>query len=327
MKILITLLCLVIFTTSTMAADVKSMPKKVFISKVTDHPALDATAKGIIDGLENNGFKRGINLETRLESAQANAALASQIATKFINQNPDVVVGIGTVAAQSFAKYAQENKTKLIFSSVTAPVEASLVKSIQNPSNNTSGVSNFVAVEPQIVLFKELQAKLQRLGFLYNPGEMNSVNLLQILKEICPKLGITIVPQTANKTADVAQAATKLATQVDAIFISNDNTALGALQSVIRAANNAKIPVYLSDTDAVGLGAVAALGPNQYQVGVQTGNMIARVLNGDKLANIPVEFADKTELYLNLDAAKIVGITIPEKIQAQASKIIQQALK
>jgi putative ABC transport system substrate-binding protein len=129
------------------------------------------TTKGIIDGLEQNGYKRGVNLDLRVESAQANSALSSQIAAKFVSQDPDIVVGVATISAQSFAKYAKENKAKLVFSSVTDPLKAELVQSLDKPGNNTSGVSNFVELEPQIKLFQQIQSNLKRLGFLYNPSE------------------------------------------------------------------------------------------------------------------------------------------------------------
>lgn len=320
MKKIFIALSVAVFSTITFSTE--GPLKKVFVSQVVEHPALDVTTKGIIDGLEKNGFKRGVNLELRVESAQANAALACQIASKFINQNPSVVVGVGTLSAQSFAKYAQANRLKLVFSSITDPLGASLVKSLNTPENHTSGVSNFVELSSQLILFQKLQPRLKRLGILYNPGEMNSISLVKKLEDLIPKFGITLIKQSATKTADVAQAATKLAGQVDAIFISNDNTALGALHSIIRAANKEKIPVYVSDTDAVQLGALAALGPNQYEVGLQTGNMIARVLKGQEVGKIPVEFPQKTDLYLNEDAARLVGLFLPTDLKAQATKII-----
>jgi putative ABC transport system substrate-binding protein len=297
--------------------------KKILISQVVDHPALNITTKGIIDGIEENGFKRGINLEIRIESAQANISLAEQIATKFINQEPDIVVGVGTMSAQSFVKYARDNKVKLIFSSVTDPLGAGLVNSLNVPRNNSSGVSNFVDLEPQIKLFKIIQPKLKRLGILYNPSEINSVSIVNSLEKISPEFDIILIKQTITKTADVAQAATKLASLVDAIFISNDNTALGALSTIIKIANKVKVPVYVSDTDAVIFGALAALGPNQYQVGLQTGKMIAKVLNGADINLIPVECPDKSDLYINYDAALISNIIIPDSIKSQASKIIK----
>lgn len=325
-KKLIILCASLLVATTAIAATKKETPrKKVLISQLIEHPALDATTKGIIEGLEKNGFKRGENLDLRVESAQANAGLAAQIAGKFVAQNPDIVVGVATVSAQSFAKYAIEGRVKLVFSTVTDPLGASLVQSLDRPGNNTSGVSNFIALEPQIKLFRELQPKLKRLGFLYNPGESNSVSLVKKLEELCPPLGLALVKQTVSKTADVPQAATKLANQVDAIFISNDNTSLGALQSIVQAANKVKIPVYVSDTDAVELGALAALGPNQYEVGLQTGAMIARSLRGDNLDTMPVEFPIKMDMVLNFAAAKSLGIAIPDDVRLRATRVIEKS--
>jgi putative tryptophan/tyrosine transport system substrate-binding protein len=132
--------------------------------------------------------------------------------------------------------------------------------------------------------------------------------------------------QTANKTSEVAQAATKLAANVDAIFISNDSTALSALETIIKAGNKVQVPVYVSDTDAVELGALAALGPNQYQVGLQTAQMIVRSLKGEDLSTIPVEFPSGVELYLNADAAKTLKIEFDEDLKASAAKIITTGL-
>lgn len=296
--------------------------KKVLISQVIEHPALDATTQGIIDGLAEAGYKKGETLDIRVESAQANGALAGQIASKFVTQDPSIVVGVGTLTAQSFAKYASEGKVKLVFATVTDPLGAGLVKSLKNPGNNTSGVSNFVSLGPQLSLFKKLQPNLKKIGILYNSGEVNSIHIVKQLEDLCPKLGLTLIKQTVSKTADVSQAATKLAQNVDAILISNDNTALGALPNIIKAAQNAKIPVYVSDTDAVEQGALAALGPNQYEVGKQAGKMVVRILQGADINSQPVEFPSKTELYINLDTASQIGLSIPKDVLKKASKVI-----
>ena len=291
---------------------------KILISKTVDHPALDATTQGIIDALAKEKYT-----DVRVESAQGSAALASQIASKFVAQDPDMVVAVGTMVAQSFVKYAIDGKVRMAFSTVTDPLGAGLVKSIEKPGNNISGVSNFVPLEPQLKLFKQVQPNLKRIGIIYNPGELNSVSIVQKLEILCPKLGLVLVKQTISKTADAGQSATKLAGNVDAIFISNDNTALSALQTIIAAASKVKIPVYVSDTDAVKLGAVLALGPNQYEVGIQTGKMIARILKGADINNIPVEFPDKTDLVINMDAAKKAGLEVPADVIKMASEIVK----
>ncbi|ETZ04909.1 MULTISPECIES: ABC transporter substrate-binding protein [Holospora] len=300
----------------------EKIKRKIFINQCVEHPALNTTIKGIIDELVKNGYKPGTELDLRVESAQASPALASQISVKFVNQNPDIVVGVGTISAQSFVKHIKKNNIKFVFSSITDPLKAELVQSLNKPGNNTSGVSNFVELSPQVEVFKEIQPHLTRLGVLYNPGEVNSLSLIKKLKELCPKFGITVVLQAVDNTSQVAQAATKLAANVDAIFISNDNTALSSLQTIISIATKVKVPVYVSDTDAVKLGALAALGPNQYKLGVQTAKMIVCALKGKDLGTIPVEFPEQTELYLNQDAAEKLGIFFKDSIKRRAKEIV-----
>lgn len=256
---------------------------KILISKVVDHPALNETVRGIIEGLSDSGFKQGENLELRVESAQANSAIASQIASKFASQNPDLVVGVGTISAQSFLKYTPN--LKMIFSSVTDPKGSSLTR------ENISGVSNFVALPPQIKMMKSILPNLKTLGILYNPAEINSISILKRLKSLCEKSNISLVEQSITRTADIAQSCTKIAQRVDALFISNDNTALSGLKLITRIATKFGIPVFVSDTDAVVKnGALAALGPNQYEVGYQTGMMIAQTIKGE---SPPIEYPKK----------------------------------
>lgn len=295
--------------------------KKVLILQVADHPALQQTTQGIIDELAAKGFIAGDTLTLRVESAQANAATALQIANKFVAQQPSVVVGVGTIAAQSFVKYTQSGRTQLVFSSVTDPLGAKLAAVNDKNMPNISGVSNFVPLEPQLKLIKTLQPQLQNLGIIYNPGEVNSVQIVKQLEQACNALNIRLHKQAIAKTTDAVQATTKLASNVEAIFISNDNTALSSLQSIVRAALQAQVPVYVSDTDAVESGAIAALGPNQYDLGKQTGAMVAKVLKGADINNLPVEYPANTELVINFAIAQKLGIKIPADLAAKAKNI------
>ncbi|MDR2341347.1 MAG: ABC transporter substrate-binding protein [Puniceicoccales bacterium] len=283
----------------------------VCILKIVDHKALDETVRGIRDIIGEQ------NASIRVESAQGDPSLALQISQKFVRQKASVVVAIGTVAAQSFAKFANPER-KLVYSSVTDPKKAGLME-----NTNIGGVSNFVPLEPQLGMFRRIQPRLRKLGILYNPGEANSVSIVGKLREICPVFDIQLVEQVATKSAEIPQAATTLAGKADAIFVSNDNTALGALPAIIRAANGRKIPVYVSDTDAVALGCLAALGPNQYQVGVQTGNMVKRIQTKDLSEPLRHETVATMELFLNTRAAQILGIQFEPSLLCEATEIIQ----
>ncbi|MDP4709010.1 MAG: ABC transporter substrate-binding protein [Rickettsiaceae bacterium] len=295
---------------------------KIYINQLVEHPALDATTRGIVEGLTEAGYIKDHNLDLKIESAQGNVSLAGQIANKFVSNEPDIVVGVGTVAAQSFVKYLRDSKAKLIFTTITDPIGANLVSSLEHPGSNISGVSNFVPLEPQIEMFKRVKPRIKKLGFLYNPGEMNSISLIEKLRKVCPKYGIELVVMPASKSSEVAQSAIKLSSSVDAIFISNDNTALSALRVIVKAANAQKIPVFVSDTDIVVDGAIAALGPNQYDIGRQTAAMIIRIIKGENISEVAVDFPRKTELVLNAKVAEKLGIILSAELISEAKLVI-----
>ena len=292
---------------------------RVRICKIADHPALDATAKGIQDELLSQGVT-----DVSIESAQANPSLAGQIASKFQGERqqdttiPFVAVGVGTVAAQSLAKYARKGIFPLIFSSVTDPVGAGLVGQTVPHGSPISGVSNFVALEPQLAIFRQLHPGLATLGMIYNPGEANSTSLLHKVQHACHHAGMAFIKQSLMKTGDAAQVTQKISEKVDGIFITNDNTALSALPAIVKAAGN--IPVYISDTDGVlSSGAVAALGPNQYDLGRQTGKMILRVLRGKNVQTMPVEFPDQMLFVLHESAAREKkGVIVTQELLERA---------
>jgi putative ABC transport system substrate-binding protein len=235
-----------------------------------------------------------------------------------VNSGGDIFVSIGTIPAQASFKLAKQKKIKLVFSSVTNP--SSISSSFKGA--NTTGVSNFVALRPQIELFRKIQPKLRKLGILFNTGESNSVDIVEKLKIVTKEMGIELIEQGIQKASDIPQAINSLAQKAEAVFISNDNTSLTGISFIVSVCDKKKIPVYVSDTDQVVKGCLAALGPNQYQIGVQTGKMIEKLLNGVDIDTIPVEFPSNTETFVNLNAAKELGLTISKEILDGADKII-----
>ncbi len=306
--------------TSQGFAEPSKQRKKIAICQIIDHAALDATRQGIEDQLEESGFKNGEAAEIIYENAQGNVVTSSQIAQRFASISPDIVVAISTPSAQS--AMAHVKNTPVVFASVSDPVEAKLVASLEHPEGLITGVSNAVAFDIQLSLMIEVLPSLKALGVVYNPGEANSVALLKKMKEIAEQRNIEIVESAASKTSEVAGATQSLANKVDAIFINNDNTALAAFESIVRVAEQAAKPVFASDVGCVARGAVAVLGPNQYQVGRQAGQMVVQLLNGIPARLIPVSFPQDMELHVNVQAAKKVNIHIPQEVVARAHKVI-----
>lgn len=300
---------------------VLAAPKHVAITQIVEHPSLDAAREGIIDELQNAGFVLGEDLEVDYQNAQGNPATAAQIARKFVGDAPDVIVAISTPSAQAVA--AATRDIPVVFSAVSDPVGAKLVKDLDRPGGNITGTSDLAPVAQQLDLIKEITPAAKKLGVIYNPGETNSVTLVNLLKELAPKRGFALSEAAAPRTGEVLSAARQLQGRVDAIYIPLDNTVVSALESVIKVANEAKLPVYSADIDSVERGTLAALGFDYYDLGRQTGRLVVRLLGGEKPGTIPVERVHDMNLLVNPEAAEILGITVPETVLNRAVNLLE----
>ncbi len=296
--------------------------KTVAITAIVEHPALDATRDGVVEALKAAGFTPGENLKVEYQSAQGNPATAAQIARQFAGARPDVIVPISTPSAQAVA--ASTRDIPVVFTAVTDPVGAQLVRNLEKPGANVTGVSDMAPVAEHVALIREIVPSVKRLGVLYNPGEPNSVSLVKALKDEAQKAGLTVVEATVTKSADAQPAARSLVGKADAVYVPLDNTVVSALESVVAVGQQAKLPVFSADTDSVARGAVASIGFDYRQVGRQTGEVVARILKGEKAGDVPVTFAKGSDLFVNPKSAAAMGVTIPEAVTKRATKLVGQ---
>lgn len=304
-----------IFNTA-MAAD-----KHVAITQIVEHPALDAVRKGVKDVLAEAGYKEGSSLKWSFESAQGNVATATQIAKKFVGMAPDVIVAIATPSAQTVV--ASTKTIPVVFSAITDPVGAKLVKDPMHPGANVTGFTDLSPIAVHMALVKRVVPGAKRLGVISNPGEANSVALVKLIEAEAPKAGMSVVNAAAIKSGDVLAAARSLVGKVDVIYIPTDNTVISAFEAVVKVGNEADIPVLAGDTDSVKRGAVAAQGFNYYDIGRQTGHMVVKILNGANPGDMAVESNAQTDLYVNLKSAKSQGVSLSDALISEAKEVIR----
>ncbi|MGB7480339.1 MAG: ABC transporter substrate-binding protein [Burkholderiaceae bacterium] len=290
-------------------------PAAVSVLSIVEHPALDSVRDGVRDELKAEGYETGKNLKWEFQSAQGNVATAAQIARKFIGDKPDAIVAIATPVAQ--AVVSATKSIPVVYSAVTDPVAAKLVKSWEPAGGNVTGVSDVLPLDKQIELIKRVLPNAKRVGMVYNPGEANSVVVVEQLKKLLPAAGLTLVEAPAPRTVDVGAAAKSLVGKVDLIYTSTDNNVVSAYESMVKVATESKLPLIASDTDTVKRGAIAALGVNYYDIGRQTGKLVVRILKGEKPGAIASETSSKLELFVNPGMAEKQGVKLsPELIQA-----------
>lgn len=311
------LLSAALLSASVLATPALAESKYVAVTAIVEHPALNAIRDGVKEGLKAQGFP---DVKFTYESAQGSPATAAQIARKLVGEKPDAIVAIATPSAQAVATATRD--IPLIFSAVTDPVSAKLVPSLDPSGTNVTGLSDMLPLDEHLDLIRAFLPNAKKIGVPYNPGESNAVSLINALKKAGPAAGFEIVTAAANKSSDVLAASQSLVGKVDAIYTLTDNTIVSALESVVKVGNDNKIPVFAADIDSVDRGAVAAVGFDYYDLGIQTATVVARVLKGEKPGSIATRTASSSKLSVNKKAAAAQGVTIPDAVLKRATKVI-----
>jgi putative ABC transport system substrate-binding protein len=314
-RICLVVLILVLLATSAMCAE---KTYSISVNQIVEHPALDALRQGFMDSLKDEGVKAEYNVHI----AQGNAATNTQIASQILGEQPDLVLAISTSSAQVVAQKIKDRP--ILFTGVTDPVTAGLVKSLENPGANISGMTDLSPMKKHVELIREIVPSVKSIGVIYNSGEPNSIVLVNLLKKYASEMNIDVVEGTIANSSGVYQAAKSLVGRVDVVYVPTDNTVVSAIESAVKVCRQNHLPLIAADVDSVERGAVAALAVDYYLMGRQTGEMGARVLrDGAKPADMPVETIRQLRLYANQKSAEAMGVKLPQSVLSRADKIIE----
>ncbi|AHI22742.1 ABC transporter substrate-binding protein [Corynebacterium vitaeruminis] len=288
---------------------------KIGINQLVQHPALDSATAGFKKAFED----AGINADFEEQNANGEQATALTIAQNFATENLDLVLAVATPAAQATAQNITDKP--VLFTAVTDPVTAELVKSNDAPGGNVTGTSDVAPIKDQLELLKKLVPDTKKIGIVYASGEVNSQVQVDQVKSEAQPMGIEVATQTVSSVNEIQQAVEALG-DVDAIYVPTDNMVVSGISSLVQVAEQKKIPVVAAEAGTVEGGAVATLGIDYEKLGEQTGKMAIDILkNGKNPAEMPVETATDFTYVINEDAAKAQGVTIPQDILDKAERV------
>ena len=292
---------------------------KVGVLQLLSHPALDQIYKGLEDGLKKEGYEVGKNLKIDLQNAQGDQSNLASMGQKLVTDNNDILVGITTPATLSLSNATKDKP--IIMGGITYPVEAGLIKTEDKPGNNITGVSDRTPIKQQLEIMKKVLPNMKKVGILYTASEDNSVKQAQEAEKLAKELGLEVKVSTVANTNDIQQVTESLASQTDAIFVPIDNTIASAMATVVKVTDAKKIPVFPSADTMVADGGLLGLGVDQYQIGVETAKVVAKVLKGADTKDMPIVLANEGVIYLNEAKAKQLGIEIPKEIKDKAKVV------
>ncbi|MFW5995641.1 MAG: ABC transporter substrate-binding protein [Halanaerobiaceae bacterium] len=292
-------------------------------TQIVEHPALDSAREGFIEALEEEGYTEDENLEIMHENAQGEPSTANSIAQKFDREDLDLILTISTDSSQSMASVIEE--TPILITAVTDPVSAELVDSLESPGGNITGTTDINPVKEQLELIKDFIPDTSTVGILYNSGEVNSRVQVDMAQDAAKELDLEIEEATVTNTGEVTQATSSLVDKVDAIYIPTDNTVVSAVSTVLQNAHTEGVPVFGSERGQVEDGAVATLGLDYFQLGKQTGEMAASILEGEDPAEMPIESSEDHTLLVNEETCEELDLEIPSDLEAEIDEYLPES--
>lgn len=296
------------------------LPTVAFLQIISSAP-LDETRQGYLRGLEDNGFKDGVNFKFEYKNAEGDIATAQLIAREFAGRKVDVLGASSSPALQSAMRATKE--IPIVFCGVADPASAGAIKDGKQVANVT-GVSNPDPIEKSLDLLKELMPQVKVVGTLYDPSEPYIPLFRERSLIASAKLGLQRVEVSVNSSNDITSAVQALkARGVEAIMQLPSNVTAAGAESQIDEANDLGIPYLSTHPGTVSLGGLAALGWDYEQAGYEAGVYAAQVLKGKKTAELPIKSVQKEDLVINLPVAVKFGVKVPKAVQDRADKVIR----
>jgi putative tryptophan/tyrosine transport system substrate-binding protein len=279
---------------------------KIGVIQYATHPSLDNCYTGIQQGLEEAGMK---DLAIDFQNAQGDNANGDLIAKNMVSKKYDLIMGIATPAAMSAYSAARSANIPVVFTAVSDPVAAGIVKSNEKPGINCTGTSDVLPLEQQIKMIRAFLPGAKKIGILYTTSEPNSVSQLATFKALAPKYNFEVVDIGVTNASEVAAAAASIVSKgVDCINNFTDNNVVDNLSTVLQAADGAKIPVFGSEEEQVKNGCLASQSIDYVALGKVTGKMAADILTGKAKAS-------DTPVYMVKDCTPVYNKAVMEKLQ------------
>ena len=293
------------------------------------HGSYEIAIKGFQDRLKELGYVEGQNVTYDVRYLSTKDEL-NQAAQDFINARVDLINTYSTPATQAVYRATQqmEHPIPIVFGSLSDPIAAGVVKSIEEPGFNATGVTSLASdlTPKRIELLTRIVPGIKKIAMPRSAEELNDIaanRSVALAEQAAQKRGIELVFFPVRTKEENASAATSItAERVQGMIVGGDSLVWGSLDDYIKQAIKEKIPFAVFDTDQVKRGALIGFGPDYTVMGQQVAVISDKILQGRKPGDIPVETPKKLLLTMNLDTARAIGITLDPQLLKEADVII-----
>lgn len=292
-----------------------SSGKTVGVIQIADHIALERARKGFEEELK----KTNPEVEIISKNANGDLTVVPSIIKSFQDQKVDLIYAIATPTAQG-AKNGEKD-IPIVFNAVTDPASADLVKNLEKPEGNITGVSDYFSMEAQLKEMVCVFPDIKNVGVMFSTNEANSQFQIEELKKAAEGLGLNVVEVGVNNINDVSTAIKSLEPKMDIFLSITDNTVSSASTIIAESLKEAKIPSFASEEGPVDNGILMSAGVDYVDLGKKAADMASEILGGKKVSEIPVVFSKDTRKVVNKKTADALGLSQDNKLMKDAKVV------
>jgi putative ABC transport system substrate-binding protein len=277
-------------------------------------------------GLKDTGYVEGENVTIEYRWAENQMDRLPVLAAELVHRSVAVIATIGNTPLALAAKGATTT-IPIVFAVGEDPVRLGLVASIARPGGNLTGINFFNAelAAKRLGLLRELVPTAKRVAVLVNPTDaMRTETTIKDVQAAARAMGLEIQLLNASTSREIDLAyATFLSERPDAFFVDGDAFFNSRRVQLVHLATRHAIPTAYGGRDYPEIGGLMSYGTNVTDVFHQAGVYVGRILKGAKPPDLPVMQSSKFELVINAQTARMLALTVPDKLLAAADEVIE----
>jgi ABC-type uncharacterized transport system substrate-binding protein len=278
--------------------------------------ATHPTVEGLRAGLREAGLAEGRDVTFDIRFTEGDAQATRPAVAALLKVGVDLIVTSGEGPTQA-AKDATTT-VPIVFTLVGDPLASGLVRSLDEPEANVTGVSSLQTelAAKRLEILKTLVPNLRRVWLIHYGGDLTANRTIVGARDAAPRVNVELLPRAVLNAQELAQALGEL--RPGDGLMAPEIATLDIPVAILNASLKSHTPAVFTSALWVGHGGLASYGPDYYAQGVQAAGLVARILRGARPADVPVEGADRIELAVNLKTADLLGITVPRSVMLRA---------
>jgi putative tryptophan/tyrosine transport system substrate-binding protein len=286
--------------------------------------AITNRLRGFRQGLKDTGYVEGENVAIVYRFAENQDDRLPALAAELVSRHVAVIATGGTQS--TFAAQAATKTIPVVFIVGEDPVRLSLVTSLSRPGGNMTGINvlNAEVTGKRLELLREFVPRLVRIAVLVNPADQQTETQLKGVNAAAGAMGLQIQVFNAQTSAEIDAAfATMGRERPDAVLVGATAFLNGRRVQLAHLATFHRLPAIYALRDYAEAGGLMSYGSNVVDAFRQIGLYTGRILKGAKPADLPVVQANKFELVINAQTARMLGLPVPDRLLAVADEVIE----